>query len=173
VELPRQVPAGVGAVGAVRNHVRIEVRRGLGSRAVVVTLQHAYADGVPPRGGRQPVPNSNIAAHVAIVGQEHVAALAAIPERELRGLRLAINGSPGLVPGLSAWLGGATDWELHRRTGFWYHLFGPHAAIDDTETEASLVALAARFRPNGSRIADFLDLAAALLRDEVERADQI
>jgi hypothetical protein len=70
------------------------------------------------------------------------------------------------------------DWELHRRTGVCYHLLGPHAAIDDTEVEASLVALAVlagRYRQVGRRdagcVADFLDLSAALLRDEVERAD--
>ena len=105
------------------------------------------------------------------------AALASIPERELRGFRLAIDNSPHLVPGLSAWLEGTVDWELHRRRWFVYHLFGPHAAIDDTEAEASLVALAvlaaryrADWRVDADRAADFLDLSAALLRDEVELA---
>jgi hypothetical protein len=63
---------------------------------------------------------------------------------------------------------------LLRRQAFLYPLLGPHAAIDETEAEASLVALAvlaARFRPNSSQIADFLELSAALLRDEVERLD--
>jgi hypothetical protein len=108
------------------------------------------------------------------------AALAAIPERELRGLRVAINDSPNLVPGLQAWLEAAVDWELHRRTGFCYHLFGPIAAIDNTEYDASLASLAVladRYRQGGRQdaglVADFLDLAAALLRDEVERADQV
>lgn len=57
-----------------------------------------------------------------------------------------------------------------------YHLFGPHAAIDETEAEASLVALAvlaahyrADWRVDADRVADFLELSAALLRDEVER----
>jgi hypothetical protein len=106
------------------------------------------------------------------------AALAAIPERHLRQLWADVEGSPHLVPGLAAWLEGAVDWELHRRTGFCYHLFGPHAAIDNTEYDASLAALAVlagRYRPGGRRdaglVADFLDLAATLLRDEVERAD--
>ena len=105
------------------------------------------------------------------------AALAGIPERELRGLRVAINNSPDLVPGLLAWLEAAVDWELHHRTGFRYHLFGPHAAIDDTEVEASLVALAVlagRYRQVGrrdaGRVAHFLDLSGALLRDEIERS---
>ena len=51
------------------------------------------------------------------------------------------------------------------------------AAINDTEVEASFVelaVLAGRYRLDGRRdvglVADFLDLAAALLRDEVERA---
>jgi hypothetical protein len=79
-----------------------------------------------------------------------------------------------------AWLEAAVDWELHRRTGFLYHLFGPIAAIDETEPEASLVALAVlagRYRQFGGRgtglVKDFLDLSAALLRDEVERADHL
>jgi hypothetical protein len=104
------------------------------------------------------------------------AALATIPEGELRGLRRAIDNSPDLVPGLPAWLEGTVDWELHCRRGFVYHLFGPHAAIDDTEAEASLVALAvlaARYRfdwrVDADRVADFLNRSAALLRDEVKR----
>ena len=59
-----------------------------------------------------------------------------------------------------AWLAGATDWELLRRRAFLYPLLGPHAAIDDTETEASLVALATRYRTDwradACLVADFL-----------------
>ena len=106
------------------------------------------------------------------------AALGRASEHELRSLWSEVNGSRLLKPGLVAWLEAAVDWELHRRMGFCYHLFGPTAAIDDTEAEASLVALAVlagRYRQFGRRgaglVADFLDLSAALLRDEVERAD--
>jgi hypothetical protein len=106
------------------------------------------------------------------------AALAAIPEHELRALWATVEGSPIVTPGLTAWLEGAIDWELHRRIGFLHHLFGPHAAIDDSEAEGSLAALAAlagRYRQAGHRnagiVADFLELAAALLREEVDRTD--
>lgn len=105
-------------------------------------------------------------------------ALAVIREQGLRALRAEVSGSPDLKPGLVAWIEAAVDWELHRRRGFVYHLFGPHAAIDDTEAEASLVALAAlagRYRQDGhqgaERVADFLDLAAAMLSDVVMRAE--
>ena len=107
-------------------------------------------------------------------------ALAAIPDRELHALRDAIEGSPNIVPGLLAWLEGATDWELNRRAGFDYELLGPSAAIDDSELGCSLPTLAvlsAQFRDDGraesAPVADFLDCAAAVLRAEVERPDAL
>lgn len=111
--------------------------------------------------------------------QAHLAAaLATISDRDLSGLREAIAGSPNVVPGLLAWLEAAVDWEISRRLGTFYPLLGPRAAIDDTETEASLLALtilAACFRNDGRRdsqaVADFLDVAASILFAEVERPD--
>lgn len=107
------------------------------------------------------------------------AALAAIPDRELLA-RAAIEGSPNIVPGLLAWLDGATDWEINRRAGFCYDLLGPHAAIDDSEVKRSLLALtmlSAQFRDDGraesAPVADFLDCAAAVLHAEVERPDAL
>jgi hypothetical protein len=98
-------------------------------------------------------------------------------KRELRSLWANVEPSPNLKPGLMAWLEAAMDWELHRRRAFLYHLFGPTAAIDDSEYDASLAALAVlagRYRQHrlsdADRIADLLDLAAALLRDELETA---
>jgi hypothetical protein len=119
--------------------------------------------------------------HTTIVGvatlNDIADALAVVPERELRSLWADVENCPHLTPGLLAWLEAAVDWELHRRRGFLYHLLGPTAAIDDTECDASLAALAVlagRCRLDVRRdvglVADFLDLAAALLRDEVERA---
>lgn len=106
-----------------------------------------------------------------------IAALAAIPDRELQALRGAIAGVPALVPGLFAWLESATDWEVNRRGGFHYELLGPHSAIDDTECASSLVALtvlSAQFRndsrPDSVPVADFLDAAAAALRADPEEA---
>ena len=103
------------------------------------------------------------------------AALAAIPDRELQALRAAIQGSPNIVPGLSAWLEGATDWEINRRAGFDYELLGPIRAIGDEEVDRSLLTLAvlaAQFLDDGREesapVAEFLECAAAVLRAEVE-----
>jgi hypothetical protein len=104
------------------------------------------------------------------------AVLATIPDRDLHGLGLAIDGSPNVVPGLLAWLETAVDWEVNRRAGMFYPLLGPRAAVDDTETDASLMTLAilaACFRGDGRSesepVAEFLELTAATLRAEVER----
>jgi hypothetical protein len=103
------------------------------------------------------------------------AALATISDRDLCGLRAAISGSPSVVPGLLAWLEAAVDWESSRRAGMFYPLLGPSAAIDDTETDASLMALAifaACFRGDGrseSRpVAEFFERTASALRAEDE-----
>jgi len=107
------------------------------------------------------------------------AALTAIPDRELHGLRAAIEGSPNIVPGLLAWLDGATDWEINRRAGFDYDLLGPSAAIDDSEVECSLAlaVLSAQFRGDGraesAPVADLLDCAAVVPRAEVELPDAL
>ena len=108
------------------------------------------------------------------------AALATISDRDLRGLGLAIDGSPNVVPGLLAWLEAAVDWEINRRTGMLYPLLGPRAAIDDTETDASLMTLAilaACFRGDGrsesTPVAEFLELTASTLLAEVERPDTL
>ena len=104
-------------------------------------------------------------------------ALAALGDRDLDGLRAAVDGSPGLVPGLSAFLEHAVGWEIDRRGGVIYTLQGPHAAIDDTEFDRSLIALAmlaAIFRGDGRHesvpVAVFLELTAETLRAEVSRA---
>ena len=104
------------------------------------------------------------------------AALATMSDRDLCGLRAAIDGSPNVVPGLLAWLESAVDWESSRRAGMFYPLLGPRAAIDDTETNASLLTLAilaACFRGDGRSeskpVADFFELTASSLRAEVER----
>jgi hypothetical protein len=108
------------------------------------------------------------------------AVLATIPDRDLHGLGLAIDGSPNVVPGLLAWLGAAVDWEFNRRAGMFYPLLGPRAAIDDAETDASLITLAilaACFRGDGRSeskpVADFLELTASTLRAQVERPDSL
>jgi hypothetical protein len=69
-------------------------------------------------------------------------ALAVLGERDLHGLRAAIEGSPDFVPGLLAWLEHAVGWEINRRATLMYPLLDPHAAIDDPEIDQSLVALA-------------------------------
>jgi HEAT repeat protein len=81
-------------------------------------------------------------------------------------MRLAIDSSPDLVPGLHAWLEGTVDWELHRRRGFVYHLFGPHAAIDATEAQAMsyLVELG---QPVAARLAGGLANGNARIRERV------
>jgi hypothetical protein len=43
--------------------------------------------------------------------------LAVQADRDLHGLRAAINGSPNFVPGLLAWLEHAVGWEIDRRAG--------------------------------------------------------
>lgn len=108
------------------------------------------------------------------------AALAAISDGDLCGLSEAIAGSPNVVPGLLAWLEAAVDWEINRRDGAFYPLLGPRAAIDDTETDASLLALAimaACFRNDGrsesKAVAEFLDLAASTLRAELDRPETL
>ena len=106
--------------------------------------------------------------------------LTIITDRDLHALRAAIGGSPNVVPGLLAWLEAAVDWEMNRRAGMFYPLAGPRAAIDDTEIDASLMALAilaACFRGDGRResrpVAEFLELTASTLRAEVERPDTL
>ena len=108
------------------------------------------------------------------------AALASNRDDELHALRAAIESSPGMVPGLLAWVDGATDWEINRRAGFDYELLGPIRAIEDEEIDRSLVTLAvlsAQFRGDGREgsalVADFLECAAAILRAEVERPDAL
>jgi hypothetical protein len=61
-----------------------------------------------------------------------------------------------------------------------YQLLGPHAAIDDTEIDSSLIALAvlsACFRGDGRTdsvpVADFLELTATVLRAEIERPNTL
>jgi hypothetical protein len=44
-------------------------------------------------------------------------ALAVLGERELLGLRAALDGSPNFAPGLLAWLEHAVGWEIDRRKG--------------------------------------------------------
>jgi hypothetical protein len=107
------------------------------------------------------------------------AALAALGDRDLRGLRAALDGSHNILPGLMAWLEHAVGWEIDRRAGVAYPLLGPHAAFDDTEFDHSLIALAALaacFRDSGRTdrvpVADFLELTATVLRAEIERPDK-
>lgn len=109
-----------------------------------------------------------------------VRTLAALSNRNLHGLRVALDGSPNVVPGLLAWLEHAVGWEIDRRAGLVYQLLGPHAAIDDSEIDQSLIALAvlaACFRNDGRTdnvpIADFLKLTAAVLSAEVERPETL
>ena len=108
------------------------------------------------------------------------AALAAIPDRDLDGLRAAIRGSPNAVPGLLAWLDHAVDWEVDRRAGRCYPLQGPRAAIGYVEIDTSLLMLTMlsdHFRQDGREgseaVADLLTLTAAVLRAEVERPDAL
>jgi len=108
------------------------------------------------------------------------AVLATISYRDLRGLSAAIGNSPNIVPGLLAWLDSAVDWEIDRRAGIFYPLFGPRAAIDDTELNTSFTTLAvlvACFRGDGRSeskpVAEFLALTASTLRAEVERPDTL
>ena len=101
-----------------------------------------------------------------------------IPQQGLDSLRAAIDSSPAFAPGLLAWLSHAVEWEIDRRAGRSYRLQGPRAAIDDCEIDQSLVALAmlaGHFRasplPEGVSIAQFLEVATAILRAEIERPD--
>lgn len=108
------------------------------------------------------------------------AALATISDRDLRALGAAIEDSPNVVPGLLAWLEAAVAWEVNRRAGMFYPLLGPRAAIDETETDTSMMALAILagcFRGDGRSeskpVAEFLELTASTLRAEVERPDTL
>jgi hypothetical protein len=103
-------------------------------------------------------------------------ALAVLGERELLGSRSAIDGSPNFAPGLLAWLEHGVGWEIDRRMGVGYQLLRPDAAIDDTDIDSSLIALAvlsACFRGDGRTdsvpVADFLELTATVLLAEIER----
>jgi hypothetical protein len=94
-----------------------------------------------------------------------VAALAAVPDQDLRLLRTAVDGDPPIVTSLSTWLKAATDWEINRRAGAGFGLPDPRAAIGGSDTESSLVALAilfSRFR-RVAPVAHFLDTTATLL----------
>src|SRR4051794_32782676 len=90
-------------------------------------------------------------------------ALAALSDRALLGLPVAIAGAPDAVPGLVAWIEHAMDWETMRRAGHYYPLRGPRLSIDDDDVTISLVTLAVlteRFRDSaetdGSVVASFL-----------------
>ena len=105
-------------------------------------------------------------------------ALATFSESHLYALRSAIDRSANTAPGLLAWLEHAIGWEIDRRAAFEYSLQGPRAAIDDSEVEPSLLALAtlaAQFERDQQTvgIAEFFTLVATILRAEIERPESI
>ena len=69
------------------------------------------------------------------------AALAGLHEGELCALIDSTNAVPQIVPGLSAWLGHACDWELNRRACVDFPLRPPDAAIPPEDQVASIVAV--------------------------------
>lgn len=93
------------------------------------------------------------------------AALAAIPDRELRALRATLDGESVIVPGLLTWLDEATGWEINRRAGSYDELLDPRTAIDQGDVECSLVVLAVLSAPfrNVVGVANFLDATAEVL----------
>ena len=96
------------------------------------------------------------------------AALAAIPDGDLRDLPTILDGETVIVivPELFAWLKAASSWEVDRRAGSHRELPGPRSAILEAgDVECSLVALAflqATLR-NIAGAADFIDATADAL----------
>ncbi len=97
------------------------------------------------------------------------AALAAIPDRDLRAFSAAAESSTGLVGGLVAWLEHAAGWEIDRRADHHYPLREPMEAMEVIEIPDSLLALAVlelQFRHDAGHeaIAVFLTAAADCIR---------
>jgi hypothetical protein len=94
------------------------------------------------------------------------AALAAIPDAELRALRTALDGASVRGEKLLSWLESALAWETDRRAGVCRRLTGPRAVIcRQCDIESSLVALAFLHAPlrNVTGAANLLDATAAAL----------
>ena len=68
-------------------------------------------------------------------------ALEGLTDLELHALIVTTNESPQIAPGLLAWIKGACDWELNRRTVRNYQLLPPDAAIDPSEDAVSIQAI--------------------------------
>src|SRR5262249_48779746 len=70
-----QVLAGVSSLGTFSDYVVIELRGRLGAGRIIVALEQADADQAAPLVGRQPERNPNIAAHMAVAGEQYHAPL--------------------------------------------------------------------------------------------------
>ena len=93
------------------------------------------------------------------------AALAVIPDPELRAVRATLDAESVIVPALLTWLEEATRWEIDRRAGCCDELLDPRIAIGQSDVECSLVVLAILHAPyrNVAGVADFLDATAEVL----------
>ena len=68
-------------------------------------------------------------------------ALEGLTDPEFHALIVTTNESPQIAPGLLAWIKGACNWEVNRRTGRHNQLLPPDAAIDPTEDAVSIQAI--------------------------------
>ena len=93
------------------------------------------------------------------------AALAVIPDPELRALRATLDAESVIVPALLTWLDEATRWEIDRRAGSCHELLDPRVAIGQGDLECSLVVLAILHSlcRSVAGVADFLDATAEVL----------
>ena len=98
-------------------------------------------------------------------------ALAPLSDDDLARLRSAADASPGVVPGLLAYIDHVGDWEQHRRRGVDFPLQPPANALGDDERGSALMALAVladEFRESGhdALVALFDAIAGAVTRDD-------
>jgi hypothetical protein len=85
--------------------------------------------------------NDRRSASIGLTG-DIAAALAAIPEDDLRSLSAELYREAALAPDLMLWLVAAAGWELERRAGRRADDLTPCATSDEAEVECNLVALA-------------------------------
>jgi hypothetical protein len=93
-------------------------------------------------------------------------ALAGLTDAELHALIIASNEAPQVAYGLLVWIEGACDWELNQRTGRYYELLPPEAAIDPREDAVSIdaaIAMRESFARDSSAVQVFFDALVALL----------
>jgi hypothetical protein len=102
--------------------------------------------------------------------QKCMITLSEFSTNQLDAVAQAVNLSPGLSPGLLAWLENAVDWESNRRVGRTFPLRPPQEAIDDEEMPNAILVLAmllAQFRgdprPESAAMASLLQATAEIL----------